>query len=589
MKQFFKFFFASCLGMLVTLFVIFLFIVGMVSQGINSSKSQDEIKANSILTLKLGAAIPERTNNAPADAMSFETDEKTGLIDMLKAIKYAKDDDDIKGIYIETSNPAMNFASLSAMRKALLDFKTSGKFIVSYADYYSEKGYYLASTADKISVNKIGGVEFNGFVAQVPYFKEMLDKIGVKYEIFYVGDFKSATEPYRLNEMSKENRQQLREYLDDVYGNYLADLSETRGIPVAELRRMSDEFLIRESEDAVKYKLIDEAGYKDMVLDDLKKRLGLEDKSKIKSISLAKYTQLTRGKIKTKAKDRVAVIYAEGTILDGAETPGSIMGDHYSKMIRDIRKNKRTKAIVLRVNSPGGSVLASEKIRRELQLAKNADIPVVVSMGDYAASGGYYIACMADSILAEKNTLTGSIGVFSMFPHLKGLMNDKVGIRLDTVKTGEFSLGINPIVEMSPQERAIYQSGVDTFYREFLQHIATGRGMTVEEVHKVAQGRIWTGSRAKKLGLVDAIGGLDDAIEIAANMAGLDKYKTYEYPKTKDPIEQIIEQFTGKKAIAKQSLIKEELGAMYPYYQKIKDIQNLQGMQVRMPFDVIIE
>jgi len=589
MKQFFKFFFASCLGTFVTLIALGLIGMGLINSAVKSASKKDKVNVNSVLSIKLNEAVPERTNNTPIDPWSFETDEITGMADMLKAIQRAKDDDNIKGIYIESPMPQMNFASISAVRAAILDFKESGKFVVAYADYMSETGYYLSSVADKVIVNPVGGVDYNGFVAQVPYFKGMLDKIGVKYEIFKVGKFKSATEPYSENQMSEENRKQLRVYINDIYNNYLADLSKSRKITVAELRRLADNLSIQTVDDAVKYGLIDTTGYRDNVNDELRKRLGLTKKQKVKSVSLAKYTQLTRPKQNYKQKQKVAVVYAEGTILMGTKEAGSIGGENYASIIRKLRKDKNVKAIVLRVNSPGGSMIASEKIWRELSLAKEAGMPIVVSMGDYAASGGYYIACMADTILAEANTLTGSIGVFSMFPNAQKLMNEKLGVRMDTVKTNEYALGINPIVGLSEKESKALQATTEKYYDIFIQRVANGRNMNKDSVMAIAEGRIWTGTRAKKLGLVDEIGNLDKAIEIAASMADLNDYRLAEYPKVKDPIEQYIQQFTGNKVSAKNAIIRNELGDLYPYYAQLKTMQELEGVQARMLYDIKLD
>ncbi len=591
MKQFTKFLFASCLGTFLALLGIGVVGFGLLGSAMKSATQKDGVKGNTILTITLNESIPERTNNQPVSFAELSIEENTGLIDMIRAIERAKEDDNIKGIYMTSSAPSLNFASLAAVRKALISFKESGKFIVAFGDYYSETGYYLSSVADEIFLNPIGGVEFNGLIAQVPFFKNMLDKVGVKYEVFYAGKFKSATEPYRLANMSDENRTQIREFINEIYQNYIRDLSESRGISVAELNNISNNMLVRNAEDALKYKLVDQTIYKDQVINDLKERLGLDEKEDISSIGLADYTQRTRPKngYKKGGKNKIAVIYAEGTILDGSDQAGTIDGDVYSKLIRKIRRDKNVKAIVLRVNSGGGSALASEKIWREFTLAKEADIPIVVSMGDYAASGGYYIACMADSILAEANTLTGSIGVFSMFPNAQKLMNEKMGINFDTVKTGNFSLGVSPFVELSPQEKQIIQTSTEEFYDTFLKRVAVGRKMTKEDVNEVAQGRIWTGSRAKELGLVDKIGGLDDAIAIAKGMAGLDNYRLSEYPETKEPVQQLLEQFTGKKSVSHRAAIKKELGDLYPYYEYMSDLKKLQGVQARMPFDIEIK
>lgn len=589
MKQFFNFLFASCLGTLLALGVVALIGMGMIGNLVKSANKEEGVKANTVLTIKLNQFVPEKTNNTPVSPVDFKSDEIVGLMDMIEAINTAKTDDNIKGILIESPAPSLRYASLGSFRAALEDFKESGKFILAYADYYTEMGVYLASIADKVYLNPVGGVEFNGFAAQIPFYKDMLDKAGVKFEVFYAGKFKSATEPYRTNKMSDENRLQVREYLSDIYDDFIDGVAEGRSISAAELRKIANEHLVKEARDAVTYKLVDTLGYRDQLIDDLKERLGLDEKAKIQSMSLSKYTSLSKPKSKYKTKEKIAVVYAEGTIVMGKGEVGEIGGEKYAKIIRKIRKDKKVKAIVLRVNSGGGSSLASEKIWRELSLAREAGTPVIVSMGDYAASGGYYIACMADTIIAEPTTLTGSIGVFAMLPNTQKLMNDKVGIRVDTVKTGAYAVGYNPLIEMSPQEKAIVQAGVDEVYQTFLQRVADGRKMKKDSVNAIAQGRVWTGRRAVDNGLVDALGGLDDAMQIAAKMAGVEEYRVTEYPKVKTPIEQFIEELTGDKSNVRQALIKEEMGDYYAFYKRLKDIQSLSGTQARLPFEITIQ
>lgn len=589
MKQFFKFFFASCLGTAGALIIIGLIGLGFVGKAIKSANKKDTVKANSVLTINLDTPVPEHTNNAPFSPADFKNDEVTGLIDMVAAIERAKDDDDIKGILIESSMPALNFAGMAMVRRAIEDFKTSGKFVVSYADYYTEGAYYLASSADEIYLNPIGGMEFNGFAAQIPFFKEMLDKLGVQFEIFYAGDFKSATEPYRLTQMSDNNRLQVREYLNDIYGNFLADIAQSRDMEVSTLRRYADELLISEAEDALKYELVDSLAYRDELLGHLRTKLGLSENKDIPAISLSKYASLTQPKTNLRASEKIAVVFAEGSITDGAEAPGVITGDAYAKIIRKIRTNDNYKAIVLRVNSPGGSALASEKIWRELTLAREQGIPVVVSMGDYAASGGYYIACMADTIFAEANTITGSIGVFSMFPNAQKLMNEKLGVTIDTVKTNPYAVGINPAIELSQKEKDQLTVSTQAFYETFLKRVADGRGMTRDEAHAVAQGRVWTGSKAIELGLVDALGDLDDAIETAARMAGISDFRKVAFPEAKSPIEQIVEELMGGSESVKKAMIKDELGDMYTVYQRAKMLQEMEGIQARFPYELTID
>ena len=589
MGKFFKSLFASCLGTILALVVLAFVGVQISLNAVKQAQKAEKIKPNTVLQITMSDPIPEKTNNIPVNPYDLSTENIIGLYDIIGAIGRAKEDDNIKGIYMEFSGVNAGLATSKALRDALVDFKESGKFIVAYSEYFSQKAYYLVSVADKIYVNPIGGVDFLGFSAQVPFFKDMLDKAGIEYQIFYAGKFKSATEPFRRTNMSDENRLQTREFLDDMYQNFLKDIADSRGITVAELSKIANEYAIREPADAVTYKLADEEAYKDQVLDDLRQRLGLESDAKINSTTLSKYNDANKKKLNFKTKEKIALVFAEGSIVDGKGEPGMTGSAEYTKMLRKIRNDDKIKAIVLRVNSPGGSAIASEQIWRELTLAKEAGKKIVVSMGDYAASGGYYIACMADTIIAEPNTLTGSIGVFGMYPVAEKMLKDKVGITFDTVKTGEYSVGLSPFITPSDKEFAIIQQSTDNFYNTFLTRVADGRQMDTAQVHEVAQGRVWTGSRALELGLVDKIGNLDDAIATAANLAGLDNYRLSEYPRTKEPIQQLIEQLTGKEMVNTKAIIKNELGDYADYYDYLKTLKEMEGIQARMPFVVEIK
>ena len=586
MKQFAKFIFASCLGTFLALLVLGLIGIGSITK-MASQEEKVEVKPNSVLKLTLGKAIPEKTNNIAPSGNTFEFGKKTlGLHDMLRALSAAKDDDDIKGIYLEIKEPVSNMATMTTLREGINDFKESGKFVLAYNTYYSQNAYYMASVADKVYVNPMGGIEFNGFSAQIPFFKDMIDRLGIKAQVMYAGKFKSATEPFRRKDMSPENREQVRVYLDELYGVFLEGISESRGVSVAELKAIANEYKIREAKDAVEYKLADGLKYKDEVLAELRERLGLEAKDKINQISLADYKKAAVKKNDFKHKDKIAVVYAEGGIVDGKGETGNIGGDKYASIIRKIRKDDKVKAIVLRVNSGGGSGLASEIIWRELVLAKEQGIKVVVSMGDLAASGGYYIACEGDKIFAEPNTLTGSIGVFGLIPSLDDFLDEEIGITFDTVKTGEYATFGTPVYDLTEGERAIYQNYIDSFYVKFKRRVANGRDITMEQVEEVAQGRVWTGLRAKELGLVDELGGLEDAMAYASELAGIEKYRRVEYPKVKDKFEEILEEITGKKPA--EALIKSQLGEFYPYYRQAKEIKNMQGVQARMPYTINI-
>jgi len=594
MQQFFKFIFASCLGTVLALGALIM-IFGGAAASLGNRAEKVTVKSNSILKLTLSDPIPEKTNNMAATGtfdLSALNDSPLGLTDILNTIEAAKDDDNIKGIYMELAAPAAGMATMSVLRDALKDFKESGKFIVAYGNYYTQGGYYMASVADKLYLNPVGGIAMQGFAAQIPFFKNMLDEWGIKAQVFYAGKFKSATEPFRRTEMSEENRLQVEQYLNEGYNIFLTDMAKSRGKSVTELKQMINDLSVRNAEDAITYGLADGLMYKDQVLEDLRDRLGLEDDDKIEGISLKKYNKSVKKKSNFGASIRIAVVYAEGSIVDGEGETGNIGGDRYAKIIRKIRKDDKVKAIVLRVNSGGGSALASDIILRELMVAKEEGKKVIVSMGDVAASGGYYIACEGDKIFAEPNTITGSIGVFGLLPGLNKLMKDEIGITFDTVKTGQYATLGTPFFDINETEGKIIQQSVDEVYQTFKERVAAGRDMTVDAVDEVAQGRVWTGQKAATIGLVDELGGLDDAIAAAVELADIEDYRVKEYPQTKEPLQQLLDDIMGKdqtKAYT-QSRIKAELGEeFYQYYQYAKEIQNMKGIQARMPFMIEIK
>jgi len=590
MKNFFKFIFASCLGTLLALGAMTLIFVSAASS-LGKQADNVKVKSNSVLKLTFGDPIPEKTNNmAPTGALNFSfNDSPLGLHDMIDAIEAAKDDDNIKGIYMELStNFSAGMATMSALREALEDFKESEKFVVSYGNYYTQGSYYMASVADKMYLNPVGAVVAPGFAAQIPFFKKMIDDWGIKAQVYYAGKFKSATEPFRRTNMSDENRLQTRQYLNEGFNIFLEDMAKSRGKSLAEMKDIVSEYRARNAQDAIDYGLIDELKYKDQVLDDLKDRIGLEEKDDIEAIGIKKYHKATKKKSDYSIKDRIAVVYAEGNIVDGEGETGNIGGDRYAKIIRKIRKDDKVKAIVLRVNSGGGSALASEVILRELIRAKEEGKNVVVSMGDVAASGGYYIACEADKIFAEPNTITGSIGVFGLLPSVQDMMDKEIGITFDTVKTGRFATTGTPFFDLSEAEGQIIQQSVNEVYTTFKQRVADGRDMTVEDVDEVAQGRVWTGKKASTIGLVDELGGLDDALAAAAELADLENYRIKEYPRTKEPIQQLLDDLMGKETT--KTMIKNEIGEdFYKYYEYAKQIKNMSGPQARMPFMIEIK
>jgi protease-4 len=412
-------------------------------------------------------------------------------------------------------------------------------------------------------------------------------------KIFYAGKYKSATEPFRLEKMSEENRMQIREYLAALYNVFLQDISRTRGIPEADLRRIADNFDGRSAEGALAARLIDRIGYEDQAFDLMKDKIGLDKKDKLNRISIGSYFNTAAKKTDFSTRDKIAVVYAEGTISDGDKgQPGDVFDGEFVKILRRIRQDDHVKAVVLRINSPGGSVLASENIYREVQLLKEAGKPVVASMGDVAASGGYFIACLADSIFAEPTTITGSIGVFGMIPILQETMKNKLGITYDTVRTGRFSAFGTPFYQFSPEEDRIIQERIDATYEDFLQKVASGRKMTREQVHEIAQGRVWPGSKARDIRLIDDIGGLDRAIASAAKLAGVEKHRVTEFPRTKTGIEQFMDHFRdddNEDDAVRAFMIRQELGDMYPLYKTLREFRRNRGIQARLPYEILIQ
>ncbi len=555
----------------------------MIGRLMSESGQVVKMRPNSVLHLKLERPIPEKTNNKPVDNFELETEDIVGLQDMVRTLEHAKTDDNIKGIFLDLSGATPGSASSSVLRRALTDFKESGKFIVSWSEFYNQGTYYLASVSDKIYLMPTGGMDFRGFSSQIPFMRDMLERLGINMQVYYAGQFKSATEPFRLYKMSDQNRLQVREYLEELYGQFVQDIAEARDLEPKEIRRLADEFLIRTPNDALRYGMVDATGYYDEALQDIRDRIGLEDRDKLRKVDLEKYYPVAIGEQST-AKDRIAVVYAEGDIVMGKGEIGNVGGDRYAKIIRKVRKDKNVKAIVLRINSPGGSGVASDMIWREVELAKDAGIPVIASMGDVAASGGYYIAANADSIFAEPNTITGSIGVFGLIPSVHKMLKEKVGVEFDSVKTGPYATAYTPFFDATPEEAQVMQSMVENFYDVFLERVADGREMSREEVHKVAQGRVWTGTRAQQIGLVDGLGGLDAAIAAAATKAELKSYRVREYPLTKNPMQQYIDKFTGMGDNTKAHLFRSELGELYPFYEQISAMKNWNGVQARLPF-----
>jgi protease-4 len=484
---------------------------------------------------------------------------------------------------LNVSGTGTGFATMKTIREALLDFKTSDKFIIAYSDVISQKGYYINSVADEVYLHPQGSLDFRGLASSVMFFKEGLDKLGIDMQVLKVGTYKSAVEPFIMNSMSEANKEQVSSYLNSIYNTFLTDISSTKKISQDSLKSIANGYLIREPEDAKKYGFVTDLLYKDQVIAKIKEKIGVDEKKDISSVSLIDYKN--KANAGEAGGDRVAVLYAYGEIVDGEGMEGQIGGDKLSRELRDLRKDDKVKAIVLRVNSPGGSALASESIWREVDLAKKVK-PVVVSMGDYAASGGYYISAAADSIFADPATLTGSIGVFGLIPSFQKLFNEKLGIHFEAVKTAKFAdMDVDMDRPLSEEEKGIIQGGVNKIYQVFLKRVADGRKIDVAQVDSIGQGRVWTGEQAVKLKLVDRIGTLDQAIAAAAKKANLENYRISEYPRAKDPFESI---WSTSKDKIKLWLLEDELGDYAKYLSELKRISQQSGIQARIPYLVEI-
>ncbi len=588
--NFFKTFLASCLGSLVALVVLVFLMIGLFSAAISSLSTDDkvvEVADNSVLHLRLNVPITELETENPFEGLPIPGADETsvGLLSLKSSIAHAKTDPAIKGIYLEVSFFQGGYAGAKEIRESLLDFKKSGKWVVAYSETFSEVSYYLASVADKIYLNPEGDIEFNGLSIEVSFFKKMFDKLEIKPEIFRVGDFKSAVEPFFLDKMSEANRLQLKELIDGINASTKNEIAESRKIEFNELKKIADQMLVTNPQDAQRYQLVDSLFYFDQVQADLRSRLGL---SKNKKVTFIKYHKYKKSFVAASdSKNEIAVIVAEGDIVSGKAKEGLIGSETFTEELRKARTNDKVKAIVLRINSPGGSALASDVMWREVRLAAK-EKPIIASMSHLAASGGYYMAMGCDTIVAEPSTITGSIGVFSVLFDLSSFLDKKIGITFDEVKTGEVGELITVTRPLTPFEKSVWQKRTDKIYEGFTTKAAEGRHMNVEQLRKVASGRVWTGTQAKEKGLVDVLGGFDDAVNIAAKKAGIENdYKLKFYPKQKNFFAQWLQ---GMEENSKIKTLKTELGEEgYATYQQVKKIQHLRGAQARMPFAIDVK
>jgi len=583
MRNFFKIFFACLLALVIFTVVAFFFFLAAV--GGLTAKEKPVVAKNSVLVIDLSQHFAEQAQEDPFGFLSSDNRDIPGLYDMVRLIRSAKEDKDIAGIYILANSNSNSYAASEEIRNALKDFKSSKKFLLAHGDIITQGAYGVANIADKIYVSPAGMLDWAGYSVEYLFLKGTLDKLNIEPQIFYAGKFKSATEPLRADRMTDANKLQTTVWLNDLYSDLLMKTAAVRNIDTATLHQLANEGKIQTAKDAVDHKLVDGVKYDDEVKDEIKSKIGLGKYEKINFITANTYR--AAGAIRDVKGEKIALIYAEGDIVDGRADQGRIGSDNYRTLIRKARLDKSVKAIVFRVNSGGGSSLASENIWRELSLAKQ-EKPVVVSFGDVAASGGYYISCGADSIFALPTTITGSIGVFGIVPNMEGFFKEKAGITFDGVKTGPYADAGAFYRPLSDNEKRMMQASVDLIYTQFKQRVAEGRKRDTAYVDSIAQGRVWTGKRAIEIGLIDRFGGLDDAIQCAARMAKLTSYRVSEFPEPQNLMDQILG--TNHDPMNYAGKIREEIGDdNYTIYQELRRVKEMSsGVQARMPFRFVV-
>ncbi len=591
MKQFFGAFFGSIVGIVIATVLAIFITVALVKSSFKEAFNEKEevttVKENTVLKLVLDGEIEERERENPfkdfGGASPFSGDEGLGLNTLVKKLDVAAKDQNVKGIYLVVKNPRAGFATMLELRNALEAFKTKGKFIYVYGENYSQTDYFLASVADKVFLNPQGDLQWKGLSMSLLFYKHMFEKLDMEMQIFRHGKFKSAVEPIMHDKMSDANRYQSEAFLNSIWSTMLEKISKSRKLNVEELNALANSLQIQFPTDALG-KFVDVLAYEDEVVAELKKKTGVKEKEKMKFKDLMKYEKKADTE-KSSVIQKIAIIYANGAIGGGEGSDDEVGSDRLVKAIREARTDEKIKGIVIRVNSPGGSALASDVIWREVTLAKKAK-PTVVSMGNLAASGGYYISCAADRIFAQPNTITGSIGVFGVLPNIKGLLEKKLGITVDTVNTNRYSDVGTGLRSVSEKEYNYIQNSVEHVYQTFTARVAEGRGIPQAMVDSIGQGRVWTGADALKIKLVDELGGLGDAVAYVAGKAKLKEYKTVELPVQKNPFDD----FFGKKESEFESkLMKNQLGPLYMYFRQVRSVMNMSGVQTRLPFEMNFE
>ncbi len=587
MKSFLKFTLASIVGVMLSLLLMFFILLGIISAA--SSEKPTVLEPHTVLLANFDVPVVDRDPENPyasLDFMSFSGANKMGLNKILDNIEKAASDSNIDGIYMNLTTISAGAASIQEIRNALIKFKESGKFLIAHADYYTQGSYYLASVADSIYLTPTGELAWLGLTAEPLFFKRALDKLGIDVQIIRAGEYKSAAEVFMYESLSKENRQQITDYTSSIWETLVSDIATSRKLVSVGLNRLADEMTISNSEVALEYKMVDGLKYFDEILAELKTLTSTDQKKDLKAITLKKYTKVPKKRDEKKglAKDKIAVIYAGGTIVTGDGGADNMGSDRIAKVIREARRDSSIKAIVLRVNSGGGSALASEVIWREVKLASETK-PLIASLGNVAASGGYYIVAPARKIIASQNTITGSIGVFGMLPNVKDFMNDKLGITTDVVNTNAHSDLGSLFRPLDKAELELIQKEVQNTYKIFIGRVAQGRNLSVEQVDKIGRGHVYTALDAKEIGLVDDFGGLKKAIEIAAAEANLTDYRTVDFPKQDASFEAFIKQLTED---ARVKIIYKEMGIDYKYYKQLQTVKSLSGIQAIMPYEIDI-
>jgi protease-4 len=584
MKNFLKYTLATITGIIIVSILFFVILLASISTMMISGEKPASISENSILVLKAGASIPDQGNTNPYagfDIINLTITPLPGLNEILQNISKASADDKIKGILIENGLMSSGWATTEELREALEQFRASGKFVIAYSDYVLlQECYYLSTAADKIYVNPSSTVDFKGLSGEVMFYKKALEKLGVEVQVVRHGKFKGAVEPFILDQLSKENKEQIQSYVGSIWSHVVENISKARGITPEKINQMADNLVGYVASSAYDNGLVDGLIYRDALIDTLKIRSGLTVDDKIAMVPMHKYTKVPDPKKMVSAKNKISVIYASGTIVMGKGSDNNIGGDAFAELIRKERKDTTVRAIVLRVNSPGGNAIASDIMWRELELALKVK-PVVVSMGNYAASGGYYISAPGTKIFASPTTITGSIGVFGLIPNVGKLMNQKLGISTETVNTNKNSDFPSVYRPMEIYEKEVMQLSIEKVYSDFVSKVAAGRKMQVASVDSIGQGRVWSGTDAKRLGLVDETGGLRASVEEAAKLAGIKTYSIRELPVAEDPFTKILSQLSGE---IRMHILKNELGEYKRFFDEIQEIKNLSGVQTRLPY-----